>query len=498
MTRSPVAAPMGLAVSVVRPVSLAYSASTRSRASRPASARACPRPSSVSGLSAWYPCTRPSRFHCVSPWRMRITRASATTRPQPTVEQPPARAGRLGEHAGVRLGPLQANLEAHQLVPAERLDRQALSGAPLRERAVQSDPPRAQALDRDDHVAGGDSRFLRRPALQHVGHRAIPVFRSRTDAEHRQPRNIFRAGALAALVRRRLGGAQFHIYPMRREQSPQRQLARRAQPLVEIPPQPEPRHFLGETLDPVLVHADAGAAVTKPQRAHQVVERLLPPRLLPNRQIEAQRDEAALDVVAHGGVRRILVLAVVLDPRVEARFGEALLRPARRAQMRGDRAPEQLEIVFFPDQPAPDQRKIVVVGGDALERPEELRVALAVEVVRSEGRWPDAFHVPGVEILVAAKPEKSAVALAHLRLALPRKVVARAQQRGGGAMLKAPVAFADRGDEQHVALHGRGPAAEPRSRRFVPEADVVFAHAFQIAAQPSHVGAMAAGDDEVV
>src|SRR2546430_1268455 len=272
MTRSPVAAPMGLAVSVVRPVSLAYSASTRSRASRPASARACPRPSSVSGLSAWYPCTRPSRFHCVSPWRMRITRASATTRPQPTVEQPPARAGRLGE-----------------------------------------------------------------------------------------PRS--------------------HSPPIPRDQSPRRQLARRAQPLVEIPPQPEPRHFLGETLDPVLVHADAGAAVTKPQRAHQVVERLLPPRLLPNRQIEAQRDEAALDVVAHGGVRRILVLAVVLDPRVEARFGEALLRPARRAQMRGDRAPEQLEIVLFPDQPAPDQRKIVVVGGDALERPEELRVALAVEVV---------------------------------------------------------------------------------------------------------------------
>src|SRR5207253_1615752 len=163
-----------------------------------------------SGLSAWYPCTRPSRFHCVSPWRMRITRASATTRPQPTVEQPPARAGRLGEHAGVRLGPLQANLEAHQLVPAERLDRQALSGAP--------------------------------------------------------------------------------------GQSPRRQLARRAQPLVEIPPQPERRHFRGATLDPVLVHADAGAAVTKPQRAHQVVERLLPPRLLPSRQIEAQRDEAALDV----------------------------------------------------------------------------------------------------------------------------------------------------------------------------------------------------------
>src|SRR5713226_9415054 len=203
MTRSPVAAPMGPAVSVVRPVSLAYSASTRSRASRSASARACPRPASVSGLSAWYPWTRPSRFHCVSPWRMSITRASATARPQPPLEQPPARTGRLCEHAGIRLGSLQANLEAHQLVAAERVDCQALSGAPLRQHRIQSGLPRAQALDGDDHVARGEARLLRRPALQHVGDRGITVFRSRADAEHRQAGNIFRAGAFAALVRER-------------------------------------------------------------------------------------------------------------------------------------------------------------------------------------------------------------------------------------------------------------------------------------------------------
>src|SRR6266705_2345874 len=109
-----------------------------------------------------------------------------------------------------------------------------------------------------------------------------------------------------------------------------------------------------------------------------------------------------------------------------------------------DRAAEQLEVILFLDQPAADEGKIVVVGGDALERPEERRVILAVEIVRDERGGLDALHVPGVKIFVAGETEESAVTLAHPGLALARQILARAQQRSRGAMLERAEAFAPR------------------------------------------------------
>src|SRR5438876_10605231 len=100
-----------------------------------------------------------------------------------------------------------------------------------------------------------------------------------------------------------------------------------------------------------------------------------------------------------------------------------------------DRAAEQLEVILFFDQPAADEGKIVVVGRDALERPEERRVILAVEIVRDERGGLDALHVPGVKIFVADETEESAVTLARLDLALARHSLARAQQRRRAAVL---------------------------------------------------------------
>src|SRR5216683_218819 len=97
--------------------------------------------------------------------------------------------------------------------------------------------------------------------------------------------------------------------------------------------------------------------------------------------------------------------------------------------MRRDRAAKQLEIVLFFDQPAADEGKIVVVGRDALERPEERGVILAVEIVREERGGLDALNVPGVKVFVADETEESAVTLGHLDLSLARQIVARAQQR---------------------------------------------------------------------
>src|SRR5438477_9912594 len=104
--------------------------------------------------------------------------------------------------------------------------------------------------------------------------------------------------------------------------------------------------------------------------------------------------------------------------------------------MHRDRAAEQLEIILLFDQRASDEGKIVVVGRDALERPKERRVILAVEVVRDEHGRLDALHVPGVKIFVADQTEESAVTLAHPDLALARQVLARAKQRRRGPMLE--------------------------------------------------------------
>src|SRR6266581_2200657 len=363
---------------------------------------------------------RPARFHSVSPWRMRMSRVSSTARPQPALAQPlPAR--RFGEHAGIGIRALELRLEAHQLVAAKGVYPDALSRAALGQGRVQSRLSGPQPVDGDQQVAGGDARLLRRAAFEHVRHGAIITLRSRANAEHREPSSFFRAGRSSSLVLARLGWTQFYFHTLRREQRLQRQLAR---------------------------------------RAHPVVERFPPPGLVANEQVEAQRDEAPLDVVADGRVRRILVLTVVLDPCIEARLGEALLRAARGAQVCRDRAAEQLEIILLFDQPAADKGKIVVVGGDALERPEERRVILAVEIVRDERRGLDALHVPGVEIFVADETEESAVTLAHLDLALARQILARAQQRRRGAVLKSPVAFADCSHEEYVTLHRRGLAEE--------------------------------------
>src|SRR6266581_4729470 len=402
---------------------------------------------------------RPARFHSVSPWRMRMSRVSSTARPQPALAQPlPAR--RFGEHAGIGIRALELRLEAHQLVAAKGVYPDALSRAALGQGRVQSRLSGPQPVDGDQQVAGGDARLLRRAAFEHVRHGAIIALRSRANAEHREPSSFFRAGRSSSLVLARLGWTQFYFHTLRREQRLQRQLARRAQPVVESAPQLQTRGLFGEAFDAILLEAGSGEPVAPPQRAHHVVERFPPPGLVANEQVEAQRDEAPLDVVADGRVRRILVLTVVLDPCIEARLGEALLRAARGAQVCRDRAAEQLEIILLFDQPAADKGKIVVVGGDALERPKERRVILAVEIVRDERRGLDALHVPGVEIFVADETEESAVTLAHLDLALARQILARAQQRRRGAVLKSPVAFADCSHEEYVTLHRRGLAEE--------------------------------------
>jgi hypothetical protein len=197
------------------------------------------------------------------------------------------------------------------------------------------------------------------------------------------------------------------------EQGRERQLVGPLDERVEERREVAAREALGDAAQPVLGDADAGRAVLAPQLAHQRVERAA---VLAQRQVERERDERALRVVADARVGRVLVGPVVLDPRVEARVGDALHGAPGRAQDARHRAAEELEVAVDVDDAAAHQRQVVVVRRDALERPQLPRVRLAREVVGHERRRLDALHVPAVEVLVAREPEEAAVVVGDLAM----------------------------------------------------------------------------------
>ena len=92
----------------------------------------------------------------------------------------------------------------------------ALSRAAPGQGRIQSRLSRPQALHRDDQVAGGYARLLRRAAFEHMRDGGVFALRSRANAEHREPRGAFRARRSAALVLTRLGRAQFHGHSLSR------------------------------------------------------------------------------------------------------------------------------------------------------------------------------------------------------------------------------------------------------------------------------------------
>ncbi len=194
-------------------------------------------------------------------------------------------------------------------------------------------------------------------------------------------------------------------------------------------------------------------AVALPQRAHELVERRA--AVAPKHEVERARDERSLRVVADHGVRRVLVLPVELDPRIEARFRDALRMPARRAHHRRERAAEELEIALGVDEAAAHQRQVVVVRGDALERPQLARVRLAREVVRNERSRLDALDVPRMEVLVAREAEKREVVVVDLCVRRVRQLVAAAQKAGARAMLESAVAVAHRRHLEQVSVERR-------------------------------------------
>src|SRR5438046_4987984 len=112
------------------------------------------------------------------------------------------------------------------------------------------------------------------------------------------------------------------------------------------------------------------------------------------REVERERDERSLQVITDARIRGILVLSIELDPRIEARIGDALKLTTGGSQNARDQASKQLEIASLVDQRRSDECQVIVVRREALERPELPRVILLGEVVRRERRRLDAFDVP--------------------------------------------------------------------------------------------------------
>src|SRR5690606_23715021 len=80
--------------------------------------------------------------------------------------------------------------------------------------------------------------------------------------------------------------------------------------------------LLRERLEAVLGDADPGRAITAPELAHDVVETRR--RAAAQLEIERERDERTLDVVADVRVRRVRLRLIKHIPRVEARIGQRL------------------------------------------------------------------------------------------------------------------------------------------------------------------------------
>ena len=160
--------------------------------------------------------------------------------------------------------------------------------------------------------------------------------------------------------------------------------------------------------------------------------------------------------------------------------------------MRGDAAAENLEVLAARQQTRAREQQVVIVGGEPLEQPQQARIVLPLQVIGHKCRGLDALDVPGVEILVAAQTEKTAIGFSRLTHARTRQVVARTQQGRGGAVLEPAVALPYCRDKEDITVHGRFDAPAATS----PETDLTLAQPLQVAREARRIHCPAAGDGD--
>ncbi|ABA50678.1 hypothetical protein BURPS1710b_3583 [Burkholderia pseudomallei 1710b] len=371
------------------------------------------------------------------------------------------------------------------------MDLDLVADAVAREQRVEVRARHAQPVDRDERVARGQPGPMRGAAFVDGCERAFRAA-ARARAERRLRGRIGRAARAARAPVRRERHAE------RLEEFGERQIARAGHRFVEKTAEIDTRRFGDQRLHVVLADALRLAVVevapeALPQKPHHVVERFAVAAARANRQIERERDERALRVIADDRVRRVFVLPVILDPRIERAFGDALPEPAGAALHAGDRAADEREIVVLRDEAAAREHQVVVVRREALEEPQQRRVILLRQIVRRERGRLDPLHVPCMEVLVAAQAEVSPIAVRLLRAPLHRQIGAIADERRRRAMLEPAVAVADRLRHEHVARHRRAPGLRLEQR------DLRLAHPLQVGREPLEIEpGHAARDRDVV
>jgi len=194
----------------------------------------------------------------------------------------------------------------------------------------------------------------------------------------------------------------------------------------------------------------------QPQGAHDVIQGGA--AFLAQLQVQAHGHQGALGVVADRGVGRVLVLAVVLHPGVEAGGGHALYLAARCLLHLVQGLGDQLEVGGGVDQAGAAQQQVVVVAGEAFEEPQQLGVVFLVVVVRHQFGRAQALDVPGVEVFMADQPQQLHIAIAGLVHADAWQVGAAADQGGGIAVFQAAIAVVCHIQHEHIAgMRGRAP-----------------------------------------
>ncbi|CFP66600.1 Uncharacterised protein [Bordetella pertussis] len=124
--------------------------------------------------------------------------------------------------------------------------------------------------------------------------------------------------------------------------------------------------ILGQALRAAAVEI---ASVAPPQQAHHIIERMDAAAVAADQQVQAQRDQRALGVVADQRIGGVLVLLVIAGPGVERTFRDRLLVAARRARHARNGLAQQAQVVVAGDGLRAQQQQIVVVRGEALEHP---------------------------------------------------------------------------------------------------------------------------------
>src|SRR5262249_39526777 len=133
--------------------------------------------------------------------------------------------------------------------------------------------------------------------------------------------------------------------------------------------------------------------------------------------VEQRADDLSLAVIAHRGVRGVLIGAIEFYPRVETCIFECVKRfPGSLIEVR-DLARQVVEVLFEGAKTRKGEDAPVVVARGPLEPPKRSRVALFLVVVGRQPGWSDALDVPRMKGLVRDQRKKVEVCVASVERA---------------------------------------------------------------------------------